>query len=56
MIGYLGLNLSVFLLVNSSEKNPRYDAIATFKKSFSPSVYTDGIADGLFPSANTDNF
>jgi hypothetical protein len=65
LIGYPGLNTSVFPSVNSSEKNPRHDVVATFKKSFSPSVYTDGIipsgytddiADGLFSSANTDSF
>jgi len=56
LIDYLGLNPLVFLSVNSSEKHPCHDVVATFKKSFSPSVYTDGIADGLFPSANTDSF
>ena len=65
LLGCPGLNPSVFPSVNSSEKNPRHDVVATFKKSFSPSVYTDGIipsgytddiADGLFSSANTDSF
>ena len=65
LIGYPGLNPSVFPSINSSEKNPRHDAVATFKKRFSSlvyidgiimSVYTDGIADGLFSSANTDSF
>ena len=49
--GCPGLNPSVFPSVNSSEKNPRHPAIAIFKNNFSPSVYTGGITDGVFPSA-----
>jgi hypothetical protein len=33
LLGYPGLNPSVFLSVNSSEKNPRHPAVAIFKKN-----------------------
>jgi hypothetical protein len=65
LLGCPGLNPSVFPSVNSSEKNPRHPAVAIFKKNFSlpvytdgiiPSVYTGGIADDVFPSANTNRF
>jgi hypothetical protein len=65
LLGCPGLNPSVFPSVNSSEKNPRHPAVAIFKKHFSlpvytdgiiPSVYTGGIADDVFPSANTNRF
>jgi hypothetical protein len=63
LLGCPGLNPSVFPSVNSSEQNPRHLAVAIFKKNFSPPVYTDriipsvytgGIADGVFSLANTD--
>jgi hypothetical protein len=57
--GFESLGISV------SKFNPRHPAIAIFKKNFSPPVYTDGIipsvytggiADGFFPSVNSDRF
>jgi len=69
LLGCPGVNPLVFPSVNSSKKNPRHPAVAIFKKKFSPSamppvytdgiilsVYTRGITDGVFSSANTDRF
>jgi hypothetical protein len=69
LLGCPGLNPSVFSLVNSSEKNPHHPAVAFSKKishpsamplvytdRIIPSVYTGGIVDDVFLSANSDMF
>jgi len=44
---------SVIPLVIPLEKNPRHHAVATFKKSFSPSAIPLVYTNGSCPSANT---
>jgi hypothetical protein len=54
LLGCLGLNPSVFPSVNLSEKNPHHPAVAIFKKTFSPPVYTDGIIPSVYTGGITD--
>jgi hypothetical protein len=54
LLGCPGLNPSVFPSVNLSEKNPRHPAVAIFKKTFSPPVYTDRIIPSVYTGGITD--